>query len=82
MDTLKAFDILRAGGFNDREARGIVRVQRMARDSVRDGRAPDTAGMADELREAGFDGGKTRALARALCALAQNAGADGPRRGV
>ena len=82
MDTLKAFDILRDGGFGDREAREIVRAQRTALESVRSGRDPDTAKMADELRAAGFDGEKARALARALRDLAQNAGADGPRRGV
>ena len=77
-----AFDILRDGGFNDREARGIVRAQRMALESVREGRDPDTANMADVLRAAGFEGDKMRALARALRDLAQAQSAAAAKAGA
>ena len=71
MDTLKAYDILRdEGGFNDREARGVVRAHQTALESVHNGRDPDTLALADMLSEAGFDGDKPRAIARAIRKMA------------
>ena len=66
MDTLTAFDILRDGGFDDREARAIVRAGRATQESLRAGREPDSAVIAEELSAGGFDGERARALARAL----------------
>ena len=78
MDTLKAFDILRDGGFDDREARGIVRAMAMANESVCHGRDPNADILADVLSEAGFEGKMLRGLARALrdLALLHHRGAD------
>ena len=66
MDTLKAYDILRDGGFTDREARWIVRASVMADESAGHGRDPNVDLLAEALSEAGFEGKILRALAKAL----------------